>query len=342
MVKNVRSYRRSSTSKRSVVDEDSEPELPNMTKEIPQTRASDGSISDDEPLIKHEKLEKKAEKGNIADDATGKNADEELNNDEEEEESEEEYVVEKVLKHRLARKGGGYEYLLKWEGYDDPSDNTWSREADCDGCKDLVEAYWEERGGRPDASKRKRPSRARKPESKEPAVKSQKISKSEATKNTRHSEEEEEEEEEKHELSSPIKAPSPEKETPQKKEVTPQDGHVEPKENVQSVKELSPSPSPIPKKEKQSGASPKKAHLKVPTLPDEKELTGQQVEKYDMWEDLVASIDTIERKDDGTLEIYLTWKNGAVSHYPSTITNKKCPQKMLQFYESHLTFRENE
>ncbi|WBW72258.1 heterochromatin (HP1) family chromodomain protein Swi6 [Schizosaccharomyces osmophilus] len=341
MVKNVRSYRRSSTTKRSVLDEDSEPELPSMSKEALETKNSDEPASEDEPLIKHEKLEKNAGKEIVGVDAEGKNADEgdDKNDGEEDDEAEEEYVVEKVLKHRLARKGGGYEYLLKWEGYDDPSDNTWSTEADCDGCKDLVVTYWEERGGRPDASsKRKRLGRSRKPESRETSIKSQRISESEPAKPTLVPEEEEEEHEERQEFSSPSKTPSPEKYTHQEKESPPKNGRAEPKENIPSAKE----PSPSPRKEKLPSASPKKAHSKVPVLPEMKELTAQQVERYDTWEELVASIDTIERKDDGTLEIYLTWKNGAVSHYPSSITNKKCPQKMLQFYESHLTFRENE
>ncbi|EPX71326.1 chromodomain protein Swi6 [Schizosaccharomyces octosporus yFS286] len=339
MVKNVRSYRRSSTTKRSVLDEDSEPELPSMSKEALEANNVDNISSEDEPLVKHEKPEKNTGKETIGDDdAAGKNTNEETDQDngEEDDDAEEEYVVEKVLKHRLARRGGGYEYLLKWEGYDDPSDNTWSTEADCDGCKDLVVAYWEERGGRPDAtSKRKRLGRGRKPENKETSVKSRRVSDPEPA---RPSVEPEEEHEERKEVSSPTKTPSPENHTAEKRESPRKNGHAEPKENVPSPN----GPSSLPRKEELPSASPKKNHLKTPALPEMKELTAQQVERYDTWEELVASIDTIERKDDGTLEIYLTWKNGAVSHYPSSITNKKCPQKMLQFYESHLTFRENE
>ncbi|EMR08231.1 hypothetical protein PNEG_03399 [Pneumocystis murina B123] len=55
----------------------------------------------------------------------------------------------------------GWEYLIKWKGYDKVEDNTWEGEKSCEGCKDLIEQYWESIGGRlipserPSARKRK-------------------------------------------------------------------------------------------------------------------------------------------------------------------------------------------
>ncbi|WBW74208.1 heterochromatin (HP1) family chromodomain protein Chp2 [Schizosaccharomyces osmophilus] len=62
---------------------------------------------------------------------------------------EEEYIVEAVLDARLKKNGIGYQYYLKWEGYDDPEDNTWNEEEDCVGCQELVNQFWKKKGGKP-------------------------------------------------------------------------------------------------------------------------------------------------------------------------------------------------
>lgn len=43
--------------------------------------------------------------------------------------------------------------MIKWLGYDKASDNTWEDEANCLGSQQLLDTYWESKGGRPDLSK---------------------------------------------------------------------------------------------------------------------------------------------------------------------------------------------
>ncbi|GAO46973.1 hypothetical protein G7K_1187-t2 [Saitoella complicata NRRL Y-17804] len=73
---------------------------------------------------------------------------------------EDEYEVEKILGHRWSQQSGEYEYEIKWLGYDAPEDNTWQPESELDSCRDMLEAYWQVRGGRAkpptSASSRKR------------------------------------------------------------------------------------------------------------------------------------------------------------------------------------------
>ncbi|ORX81628.1 hypothetical protein K493DRAFT_93764 [Basidiobolus meristosporus CBS 931.73] len=58
----------------------------------------------------------------------------------------------------------------------------------------------------------------------------------------------------------------------------------------------------------------------------------------DNWENEVKEVETVERTKD-KLMIYLLWNNGKRSVHPSDEVNKKCPQKVISFYESHLSFK---
>jgi len=50
----------------------------------------------------------------------------------------EEYEVENILNKR--KRAGGTEYLIKWLGYDDPSQNTWEPVENLD-CQDVIDEF---------------------------------------------------------------------------------------------------------------------------------------------------------------------------------------------------------
>ncbi|KAI1649025.1 heterochromatin protein one [Daldinia loculata] len=54
------------------------------------------------------------------------------------------------------------------------------------------------------------------------------------------------------------------------------------------------------------------------------------------WEDEVESIDACHDEVRGKLVVYLTWKNGNKTQHDTKVVYKRCPQKMLQFYEQHV------
>ncbi|KAF4470994.1 chromatin-associated swi6 [Fusarium albosuccineum] len=54
------------------------------------------------------------------------------------------------------------------------------------------------------------------------------------------------------------------------------------------------------------------------------------------WEDEIDTIDACEDEGSGKLIVYLIWKNGQKTKHDTQIIYKKCPQKMLQFYERHV------
>ncbi|EEH09509.1 heterochromatin protein HP1 [Histoplasma capsulatum G186AR] len=65
------------------------------------------------------------------------------------------------------------------------------------------------------------------------------------------------------------------------------------------------------------------------------------VPKTKNWDSQVKSIDTIMRDPPtGNLFVYLNWNNDKKAKVSIQQCYEKCPQKMLQFYEQHLVFKD--
>lgn len=56
------------------------------------------------------------------------------------------------------------------------------------------------------------------------------------------------------------------------------------------------------------------------------------------WEDMVVCIDTVTRADNGDLLVWVQWKDGYITEETASEANVRCPQKVIQFYESRLRF----
>ncbi|CAI2175019.1 10162_t:CDS:2 [Funneliformis geosporum] len=57
------------------------------------------------------------------------------------------------------------------------------------------------------------------------------------------------------------------------------------------------------------------------------------------WEPFVKDVATIQQDPyTGTLIVFLNWKNGHRTSHTNKVTNVKCPQKMLEFYQQHVQF----
>ncbi|OJK02416.1 hypothetical protein ASPACDRAFT_41243 [Aspergillus aculeatus ATCC 16872] len=69
--------------------------------------------------------------------------------------------------------------------------------------------------------------------------------------------------------------------------------------------------------------------------------SGSWVPKSKSWEKEVDNVDTIFREPgSGNLLAILNWKNGRKSKVLIETCYERCPRKMLDFYESHLVFKE--
>ncbi|KAI5787752.1 hypothetical protein FPQ18DRAFT_307759 [Pyronema domesticum] len=92
-------------------------------------------------------------------------------------------------------------------------------------------------------------------------------------------------------------------------------------------------------------ASAKKPRTGVTATPAKNKKAG--TEKSDAkwkppasgWEENIAAIDTIERNETGLIA-FVQWANGKKSQHPIETMYQNCPQKMLKFYEQHLTFKD--
>uniref|UniRef100_A0AAF5RTU7 Chromo domain-containing protein n=2 Tax=Wuchereria bancrofti TaxID=6293 RepID=A0AAF5RTU7_WUCBA len=59
------------------------------------------------------------------------------------ESEDDEYVVEKILDKRYNRRKKRIEYLIKWAGYDNESENTWESAENCESAPDAIREYEE-------------------------------------------------------------------------------------------------------------------------------------------------------------------------------------------------------
>ncbi|KAL4932805.1 chromo domain-containing protein [Aspergillus undulatus] len=192
--------------------------------------------------------------------------------DDDEDGDEDEYVVEKILGHSF-KQDGTLLLRVKWQGYDDPKDQTTEPEENLDNAQDVLQEYFKILGGRPEKPQKKRKSMgrpkaaAREKEKEKPEPKRRRRSRAADTEDTDAGEE---------------KAP---------------------------------------------------AHKETPT-PD-------WAPKSKNWEKEVKAVDTILREDGG-LVAYLHWNNDKKSKVSIETCYEKCPRKMLQFYESHLVFKDSD
>ncbi|KAI5201336.1 hypothetical protein E4T39_05246 [Aureobasidium subglaciale] len=131
---------------------------------MPHDERSDPLSGDDEVLPPKRPAPKKSAAKTSSEPAEEEEVDEEMldvknghvgadNNDEDEDDEEDnadEYVVEKILKHAFDN-GKDCLYEVKWLGYENVEDRTWEPEENLEGAMDVLQAYWDSIGGKPQA-----------------------------------------------------------------------------------------------------------------------------------------------------------------------------------------------
>ncbi|GAA5901271.1 chromo domain-containing protein [Sporobolomyces salmoneus] len=245
-------------------------------------------------------------------------------------ESDDEFVVEKLKAHRRTKKGV-LEYKVKWKGFDKASDDTWEpAEPNLSrGCKVAIEDYW----------KSKDP---------EEQLERYKVGSKEYKKLKAKLEKDAEEE---------------------------QDEVASPRQKRAQAKDKSKgkTPTPTPKKKRSSDDNEEKTKSNKRAKKEEKKQVIQEEEEEEEEEeedqadamekdasdedgfdeaarneDLVEKIETCLEGPpayDGRPLMLIIWKKideaglPYASYTDSKICRKTCPQKVIDFYETHLKFK---
>ncbi|CAG8489952.1 15083_t:CDS:2 [Cetraspora pellucida] len=216
---------------------------------------------------------------------------------------ENEYVVEKVVGHRLAN--GRLQYYLKWKDYPD-EENTWEDESDI-FATNLIDEYWDKKGGRPMTNT------------------SSSSCSSAVVSNRRR-------------RRYRYNAKDNDGDTLMIGSTSYDDN------DENQTKSSRHKNSSISQREYDDGYL---ANYKpVPAMPRHNNgygrpsVSNSEIEE-ERWEDIVQRVETVERdKDSKELLVYIKWVNGSRSCHKASVANKKCPQAVIEFYENHLKFHE--
>ncbi|KAG1738898.1 uncharacterized protein EDB91DRAFT_1137250 [Suillus paluster] len=235
------------------------------------------------------------------------NEEDEVAPGEENGEQEEEYEIEDVIDSLKGYFGDGKTgYFVKWKGYP-PEDNSWVHEDDAANAQDLIKKYWENKRKASKGGPRK---------STDPAK----------TKSGRKS----------------IAAEEPREPTPPaKKRSRPKKAEQEQSEKEQEASSDADDARAKKKPRKSQGASAKKVNIQL--AEDEEMVSFGSMKKHmtiASWENLVETVDTIERGEDGNLFVYFKIKHSDDRmREVSRLCAQKFPQKLIKFYESNLRWR---
>jgi len=220
-----------------------------------------------------------------------------------EEGNEEEYEIEEILQAKKGVFGGGkLAYFVKWKGYG-PEENSWVNEEDAGNATDLISKFWKGQSKKGE----KKTSRKSTDTPKRPRKSTADASDGESAHTS--------------------------KKRGRKSQTKELNGDAEGEETRPA------------KKHKKSKAEADNASARTSSpvvLPEEEEI-GNMASYMNVadWSHLVNRIDTVEQKD-GELLVYftLTDTNERVVE-KSEVCRKKFPQKMLDFYEKNLRWRES-
>uniref|UniRef100_A0A915Q346 valine--tRNA ligase n=1 Tax=Setaria digitata TaxID=48799 RepID=A0A915Q346_9BILA len=123
------------------VDETKQPEL-----KVPDVLEDSKSIS--QKINKKNKFnlpkqlqDNNSESSSDASGTVGEDNDTEKEDEKDDEGEDEEYVVERILDRRYNRRKKRIEYLIKWAGYDNESENTWESAENCKSAPDAIREF---------------------------------------------------------------------------------------------------------------------------------------------------------------------------------------------------------
>lgn len=221
-------------------------------------------------------------------------------------EDDEEYEIEAILD---AKRGpfpdGRMGYLVKWKGYGE-EENSWVDEEDAGNAHALIAEYWKSNPNKKKAPRKSTEAKTpRRPRTSTVDETSDAGSTAAPKKRGRKSQ---------------AKADS----------------------DLENSKGMDVDENRVTKKPRKS-AAPKARSREVALTEDEPQIGDMsQHMKMASWEDIVSTVDTIERETDGSLTVYFTLKTSERVKEDARICAERFPQKLILFYEGNLRWRTND
>jgi len=262
----------------------------------------------------------------------------------------EEYEIEKILDVEV----GAIEespdevcYFVHWKGYS-ASEDSWTTEDNASGAQDLIKSFWkaQKRAGKPtrqdllDVHKAKKARKAKKRKSLgAPAAKKPRVSEGIDASSE--------------DLGDMVLKKSPTKRRRSSKPVVMDIDDETPVRDEDEDRRLSKkrkSTTDVDHANGRSASKRKSGGKEVAPQPQSLGVQGDLIEdtmtrygKLKSWDGLVRAITTVERREeDSVLQIFWASVDGFDCLTPSTVFSKKCPQKLIEFYESNLKWRPND
>ncbi|KAH7105944.1 hypothetical protein BKA62DRAFT_346113 [Auriculariales sp. MPI-PUGE-AT-0066] len=272
---------------------------------------------------------------------------------------EEEYEIEKIVDHKVGQYvKGQVAYFVKWKGYPD-SDNSFVSKEDAGGAQDMIQEYWDTKPNHKDNPANKK--RANRPKtsggggSRDTPV----ISQKELDRKRRDAKAAKT-----FELNNVVDMDTDDDEAPRPKkkqrtsELSTSNGKNKEKDE-KPVRKATASDQDLASKLSKKLAAKAKKVVKDGSEEEEAPEQSADLMAVDMntepgsmkpymhiqsWEHIVKTVQTVEKAEDDTLKVYFVIRrpeDGMVERVSedTTICNQKFPQKLLDFYESHLRWR---
>ncbi|KAL0955161.1 hypothetical protein HGRIS_004070 [Hohenbuehelia grisea] len=241
----------------------------------------------------------------------------EVEEEEEGGEEEEEYEIEEILDAKRGMfEGGRIGYHVKWKGYG-PEHNSWVDEKDAGNAEELIDTYW---------AKKKSSARPRK--SIGSAPKASAASQRQKSASAIHVEQSDDD-------SISVKKRRKSK------------GAADGDDARSSKKAKAESASAVSKKRAPKADSKVSANISTKAAPPTDDMEDEEYPTGNMdmymnvpgWDHLVQRIDTVSRTEDDKLIVYFTLTTGQCVRADATICKERFPQKLIEFYESHLRWK---
>ncbi|KAI8889296.1 hypothetical protein K501DRAFT_282435 [Backusella circina FSU 941] len=271
---------------------------------------------------------------------------------EESEEEIEEYEVESIASHRvLGKTAKRIEYHIKWKGYDS-SENTWEPESSVHA-EELVHDYWSKHNGieARDALKRKAgktTGRKSNPKPTESTATSSKRAKTGAEKSTTTNDNSDSAPTKRRKLTDTASSSTPTKKRIVEKKQAPvvkseetskDDDDSEDEEEVHTSKQQKALEKQEDEEEEEEEVDGDEEDDEID--PDDIVRDTDFRKDWDWKTDIekiieVQNVEGSEKKN--SYRALIKWKDGKYSLHPTEIIRSKCPQQLIDYYESKLVF----